>query len=535
MKNFNIYFLLIFSVAILLGGCEDFLETDMLSGTSEENYYEDADDAATALVGCYDGLQRVWASGVSFPVLSSVLSDNCFGGTGASDGYSYQMLDEFDPTRSPSSVNVFEDNWSAYYTAIYRCNVLLQEMDDIDWGDDEDLRYEYEAETKFIRAFCYFDMIRMFGNIPLLEEPTTDNLPQADPDSVYMLIASDLTYAIENLDSDAWSQSWADDNDGRVTKWAAESLMGRVFLYYTGYYSQSTLPTQTGEVTQSQALEYLEDVITNSGHSLLDDYATLWPAASVDDYAGEGNAETIFSIKYTYTSDYDGNVDGNQWMVMYGMRGINSYPYGQGWGAATVLKSFWNTFDDEDTRKVASIISVDDEGIEDLDISGQREYTGYYVKKYSPMSDESGNSLAVNLGGLNFQIGQYQDFVAIRYADVLLMAAELGSGSAQDYFNQVRQRAYGDNYVQKTMSQSLLREERRLEFAFEGIRFWDLLRYGLSDADAAISVSGIEVYNGGTATTKSITFDTEMEGLQQIPQTEITLSGGLLQQNTGWE
>lgn len=532
MKTFNSYFLLI--VAVFLGSCENFLETDMLSGTSEDNYYSSESDFSTALVGCYDGLQRVWASGVSFPVLSSVLSDNCFGGTGASDDYSYQMLDEFDATRAPSSVNTFEDNWSAYYTAIYRCNVFISKLDNIDWGDDIDTRNEYEGEARFIRAFCYFDMARMFGHIPLTEVATTDNLPQAEPDSVYALIATDLTYAIENLDADAWTQTWADSNDGRATKWAAESLMARVFLYYTGYYSMSSLPTQTGEVTQAQALEYLEDVITNSGHSLLSDYTTLWPAASVDDYAGEGNAETIFSIKYTYTSNYSGNVDGNQWMVMYGMRGLNSYPYGQGWGAATVLKSFWNYFDDDDARKVASIISVSDEDIEGLDITGQREYTGYYVKKYSPMSDESGNSEAVDAGGVNFQIGQYQDFVTMRYADVLLMAAELGSSNAQDYFNQVRERAWGDNYSAVTLTSDALKEERRLEFAFEGIRYWDLLRYGMDEASSAIDVSDITVYNGGIETSKSVTFDTDMEGLQQIPQTEITLSGGVLVQNTDW-
>lgn len=533
MKNIKIYILSGIALFASVSCGDDFLDLQPLTEKTESNFYETKEDAAQAVIGVYDGLQRVWEDYPAFPFVSAVLSDNAFGGTGASDGFAAQMIDEFDKDRSSADLNLYQNLWADYYSAIYRANKYLQESPNVNWEGDTELQAQYESEVRFLRAFCYFDLVRLFGNIPLLEEPTTDNVPQADPADVYALIGSDLKFAADNLGANAYSTSWAASNDGRVTKWAAESLLGRVFLYYTGYYNQSALPTQDGSITNAQALQYLEDVIANSGHDLVPTFAGLWPAASLESYAGEGNIESIFSIKYTYTSDYNGNADGNHWMVMLGMRNTNSHPYGQGWGGATVTEDFYNTFSADDTRRNASIISIDEEGI-DIDISTQREYTGFYVKKYTPMADENGNSTAVNQGGVNFQIGQYQDFVSIRFADVLLMAAELGSPNAQQYYNRVRQRALGAAYAELPLTPERLKTERRLELAFEGIRYWDLLRYGLDEAAAAINVSGVEVMSAGQPVSKSITFDASMKGLQQIPYNQISLSNGTLQQNTGW-
>lgn len=523
----------------ILGACsESFLDSDPLTERTDVNFYKTTGDAWTALVGCYDGLQRVWGGGISFPVASEVFSDNCFGGTGAGDGYGYQMIDEFDKDRSASDRNLFENNWSDYYAAIFRVNMLLSKMDQIDWGGDEALRQRYESEAKFIRGFLYFDLVRLFGNIPLLEVPTKDNIPQADPHDVYKLIADDLKFAADNLTGISYSAMPVADH-GRVTKWAAEALLARVYLYYTGYYER---PDLVGVVTSQQALAYLEDVITNSGHSLVGDFADLWPAAAPEGYAGEDNKETIFAIKYTYTSDYDDNasdnipapLDGNHWLVMNGLREQSSFPYGNGWGGATVNPKLWNAYAANDTRKTASIISIEDEDIDFQKVDKQREYTGYYIKKYTPMCDEAGNSLAVKLGGVNFMIGQYQDFVSIRYSDVLLMAAELGSTNAQTYFDEVRRRAYGAAFTQVPVSQSAIMNERRLEFAFEGIRYWDLLRQGLDVAAQAINETGVTVLNAGNPETKTIVFNTTTKGLQQIPYNQITLSDNVLKQNPGW-
>lgn len=518
-------------VSVMSSCGDNFLDTEPLSTLTESNFYKTPEDAYDALVGCYDGLQRVWSDGPSFPVASEVLSDNAFGGTGNSDGYGYQMLDEFDKARSPSDQDIFESSWAAYYEAIYRCNVLIGKLDQIEWGNDEDLRVTYESEARFLRAYLYFDMVRLWGNIPLLTEPSKENLPQSDPEAVYVVIAEDLKFAADNLASVSYTAQSA-DTYGRITKWAAESLLARVYLYYTGYYGKGDL---AGVVTGAQALAYLEDVIANSGHGLLENYAELWPAASLEDYAGEDNKETVFAIKYTYTSDYDGNGDGNQWMVMYGMREQYSYPYGNGWGGGTVNPALWNAFSSTDTRRTASIISIAAESVNFTNQAKQREYTGYYNKKYTPMVDEEGNSIAVVNGGVNFMIGQFEDYVSIRYADVLLMAAELGSPNAQDYFDDVRERAYQGDFTSLAVSQANILEERRLEFSLEGIRYWDLLRQGVDVAASTIAET-TQVMNGGVNTTKTISAEkiqTTM-GLQQIPYSQITLSSDVLKQNEGW-
>lgn len=522
--------------SILLGSCtKGFLDTEPITELTDENFYRTPDDAYKALVGCYDGLQLIWSDGISLPIAAEVLSDNCFGGTGNADGFGYQMLDEFDRLRSPADQNLFGANWENYYKAVYRCNVLLSKLDGIAWENEADNRSIYEAETRFIRAYLYFDMVRLWGHIPLLTEPSSENIPQADPVEVYQTIANDLTFAIENLAATPYT-SQASATYGRVTKWAAESLMGRVFLYYTGYYKQNDL---VGLVDRTKALNYLEDVINNGGFTLVENFAYLWPT-SLENYVGEDNKETVFAIKYTYTSTYGdaenpGNIDGNQWLVMYGIREQWSFPYGNGWGGATVNPKLWNAYNANDSRRAASIIAINEEGINFTNQSKQREYTGYYNKKYTPLVDENGNSIAVEKGGVDFQIGQFQDYVSIRYADVLLMAAELGSANAQSYFDAVRQRALGESFTSQAINQQRIMNERRLEFALEGIRYWDLLRQGLDQAANTIA-ENTNVLNGGQEASKTISASkiSETKGLQQIPYNQITLANGVLVQNSGW-
>ncbi|MCP2028197.1 hypothetical protein L1276_003365 [Flavobacterium sp. HSC-32F16] len=520
-------YLYIFCLSLLsLGSCS--LETEPLTQQTDTNFYKTTDDAYTALVGCYDGMQvATGASGKGVPVTSEIMSDDCFGGTGNSDKYDYAAIDEFDISRAPSEIDMYNDNWIAYYKALYRCNVLLSKLDQIDWKGDTALRNTYESETKFIRAYLYFEMVRLWGNIPLLTAPSTENVPQAAPEEVYKVIAQDLVFASENLPSSAYTATVS----GRVTKWAAKSLLGRVYLYYTGYYGKTDL---AGVVTRAQALAHIEDVVALSGHGLLDDFSTLWPAASVEKYAGENNKEIVFSIKYTYTSDYDGNTDSNHWLVMFGMREFSSYPYGRGWGV-TVNSKLWNAYAANDTRRTASIIGITEEKIPFDKINNQREYTGYYNKKYSPMVDKDGKDLPLTLGSQFWDIGQFQDYVVLRYADVLLMAAELGSGNAQAYFDQVRQRAYKTGYTPLPVTADNIIAERHLEFALEGIRYWDLLRQGISKASSTIAES-TTLLNGGTQTAKTISAGNiqKTKGLQQIPNTQITLSNGVLKQNEGW-
>src|SRR3989337_1326926 len=198
MKNIKITILAFLLLAA--GACKkSFLDTEDVTTATEQNFYKTPEDAFKAFVGCYCGLQRVWSDSIALPVAAEVMADNTFGGTGNSDGLGYQMMDEFDKTRSPSDQDMFGANWVLYYKAAYRCNMLLGKMDQIEWNGQETLRKTYESETRFLRAYLYFDMVRLWGNIPLVTVPTAENVPQDSPDDVYKLIAEDLEFAAQNL------------------------------------------------------------------------------------------------------------------------------------------------------------------------------------------------------------------------------------------------------------------------------------------------------------------------------------------------
>ena len=224
MKNLKLYIPVIALLSVV--ACKkSFLDTEDVRTATEQNFYKTPNDAWQALVGVYDGLQRAGSSGFGLAVVATeVMSDNAFGATGNADGFGFQMMDEFDKLRSPSDQNMFGDNWNVYYKGIYRANMLLTHLDQVDWTGNTSLRKVYESEAKFIRANLYFDMVRFWGNIPLLTNPTTENVPQANPDEVYKLITDDLKFAAANLPSTSYS---AQDpaTYGRVTKWAAEALL----------------------------------------------------------------------------------------------------------------------------------------------------------------------------------------------------------------------------------------------------------------------------------------------------------------------
>lgn len=223
-------------------------------------------------------------------------------------------------------------------------------------------------------------MVRMWGNIPLFTEPVNENRPQSDPDEVYNVIFSDLLYAVNNIPASAYPKSAAASNDGHITKYAASALLARVYLFYTGYYGKEP---QVEGVTKSTVLQGLEDFIAvaeSEGYGLVDEFKNLWPAASTtwalnkstgdyeqtSTYAGDGNKEVVLAQKFNYTQDYNGNNDGNRWLVNMGLRNyLGHAPYGRGWGGCTVNPKMWTSYGTGDERREASIINLVSEGISD--------------------------------------------------------------------------------------------------------------------------------------------------------------------------
>ena len=528
---------------------ESFLDTSSKTESNTGTFYSTEGDAYRALIGCYDGWRQTnSAPGVGFYIASEVMSAECFGGTGIGDGRGYQAIDRFDIAQSPADLNLYETDWIRYYAGIYRCNELISREEQIAWKESDSKRGEYLGQAHAIRALLYFDMVRLWGSIPLLTEPTSENVPQSDPSEVFAVIVSDLKYAAENIPATSGAF------DGHITKYAAEALLARVYLYYNGYYGSEP----TG-LTKAEALAAVEDVISSGNFSLVPEFKNLWrPAAGVytdksadvataDDfikltgtYAGDDNPEVVLSMKFTSTQDYNGNNDGNRWLVMMGVRTLNSStkPFGYGWGSCTVNPAFYNSFLNGDLRRDASIVNLATDGYDVAEqAKDQREQTGYTVKKYTPMCYSDGtcsNSSLEHTQG--FQEGQYQDYVIVRYADVLLMAAELGSSNALNYFNLVRDRAFGDNNHRVTnLTQDVIMQERRWEFAFESINYWDLLRQGVDKAAQELTLN-LDVVSGGISDNITITADRvrATKGMSQIPYNQIVLSNNVLKQNAGW-
>jgi hypothetical protein len=546
----------------------DFLEVSSKTEGTTGNFYSNEAAANRALIGCYDGWQRTVSDGPTFAFhyLSELLSDECFGGTGANDARNSAVVDRFDMNEDNSQENLHNQLWIAYYQAIYRVNELLSKTEGISWSSEK-VKGQLLGEARAMRGILYFDLVRVFENVPLLTAPTTENVAQAPVDDVYALIFDDLKFAAENIPADAYPKSSSSTNDGRLTCYAAKAMIARAYLFYTGVYGKEP----TG-MTKAEALQGLEDIVNSGEYDLVPLYKNLWYCAStkwegsdqagwkeVSTYAGEDNVENILTMKFNYTSDYNGNAGGNNAIQMFSVRGGTfKAPYGQGWGGATVPGNFYESFPAGDQRRDASIIDLAGEGIEATDayqkaILDQREYTGYFNKKYTARSgyhqSESGSwNLTHYWDGLmagDFQISQPIGYTLIRYADVLLMAAELGSSNAQDYLNKVHNRAYATENADGSISapktsievtKANIMEERRLEFAFEGIRYWDLLRQGVDVAADAIVASGMKVLNGGIEGQVSYQRSniTSKRGFQQIPQTQITLSNHVLKQNAGW-
>lgn len=508
---------------------KSFLELTPVDSKTTAVFYKTPDDAFQALVAAYnilnlDGYGNIWLT-------SEIASDDCAGGGGTADNGPRQW------DRNINYNNLNSNAWSKYYKGIYRVNVFLQNVDGCNFGNNTTLKDRYIGEAHFLRAYYYFDLVRMFGNVVLLDKPiegTDYKIPQSSADSVYSLIVSDLKIATSNLSASAVKFDVIPATEyGRATKWAAESLLARVFLYYSGYYNK---PDVLGQFSKTDAITALNDVIQNSGYGLVSDYASLWRASSVSRnkvFAGQNNREGVFVIQFTNQGlgNWSQN-NGNRTQVMIGLRGSASGIYNTGWGMGPISNSLVNSYDVADSnRKKATIISIEDEGLSYTKASDQFQYTGYFWKKYTPLT---GASAPENNGG-DFQIDQFDNYPVIRYADVLLMAAELNLstnlGTAQNYYNAVRDRAFGDASHRKTLTGdvagfNLIMNERRFEFALEGLRYWDLLRQGVSVAKAAIDVPGSDEF--------AVNFRVITNGLFAIPETQIGLSNGTLVQNPGW-
>ena len=558
---------IIFAVATLLitGSCNDFLSTEDLTKKDNSNFPRTEKDASKSLTGCYAMLRNMTDDneGQNIFIVSEVLSDDRFGGGGPDDRYA-QALDHL----KKSSDNMFSDLWKINYKGIYRSNMLLESLPQISFNSQQS-HDQVEGEARFLRAYFYFNLMKTFGHIPLITTSQSGNEPQAEPEKVYAQIATDLRKAIDLL-PDTKADVAPDTQLGHATRWAAEGMLARVFLFYTGYYQKEAPPTIDGSLSKVDVAALLKDCIDHSGHKLMPDFRNLWPysnpytapdypyAASnhLDWYGEDGaNLETMFMIKYSSKAVWDdSNAHRNNQVDLYfSPRETdgsveNNFPLGIGWGFGPISPAMindWQTAEPTDLRRKASVFDVSDEAPNYVwGADKQYNETGLWQKKYCAINvkvtDASGNVSYENYSrklypGIDpdYQLNNIQDIVVLRFADILLMYSELTH--TVDGINAVRARAglapitaYSDN---------ALRNERRWELAFEGLRWYDLLRWHIA-GNALARQNGVSMQDNLEQKTMDMSDIrqrvADTGGFLQIPQSQIDLSNGVLKQNPGW-
>lgn len=443
---------------------KEFLEVDPEGTSLEENYYKTAEEAYSGLVAVYDVIGKQ-AKGFEnmIALLNSGSDDHYCGGGSSSDGSQLQVFSNYTISES----TIAESYWDDFYQGIFRANTLLTKLPDVDM--DESLKARYTAETKALRAIYYFELVRLFENIPLITTPlATDeyyNVVQADPSEVYTQIEMDLSEAIPDLPITLDLANEA----GRITKGAAKAVLGKVYLY---------------EGKNTEAAEQFADVngtpgsTSDYGYKLLDNFSELW------DVDNTYNSESILEVAYTDQSNADwgnwgwGDDEGNSLNVMVGPRGYvrtsgsTAPDYAAGWGFNIITQSLYDAMngDPRFDSTIEDLQSYVDAGEVELEESYQ--YTGYYLKKFMPLNSD------VSTGGGASVLNYKQHTYMIRLADTYLMEAEAlgGSGTrAQALLDAVRARV---GLPSIPVSTDAIFNERRLELAGEGHRWYDLVRTG---------------------------------------------------------
>ena len=565
MNKMKINILALGVAALTMTGCsESFLDTTSKTELNSTSFYKTEVQAEYAVVGCYDGYQRTVSNG-NWPSLFQAvetMSDDCLGG-GGPDDRSDRLMDRFDRSYMPDQIDLFNGLWDDYYKAINRCNLLLASLDNIGWTSEE-ARKVVESEARAIRGLEYFDLVRMFERVPLLTASTTEVVPQSEPDAVYEQIVADLKFAADNMPEEQYADK--SNNLGRITKYAAAAMLARVYLFYDGVYNDNKGGAMPGGLTKEQALQYCEEVIKSQRYSLEPEFKNLWPAASTEastktegrksTYVEDSN-EIVWVVKFNNDQNWNNsNINGNKFIINLGLRNVTSFaPYGNGWGACPITPYANSLFRSGDSRSTATVIDCAAIGAYKEQITTDcMDYTGLVNKKYCPLIFTDGTSMPAaetTVDGGNMQTNQDQNWILIRYADVLLMAAELGSANAMQYFNQVRDRAFGAGVhdITTAPTREQIWNERRVEFMGEGVRYFDLRRQGLdafvaaqmgqANANGQTTGNPITIYNNKVPTTISSTYVENnirtKRGFFQIPNSQITLSGHVYKQNAGWE
>jgi starch-binding outer membrane protein, SusD/RagB family len=460
-KSFTYPMLVIAGASLLFLSCgKSFLNVQPKGELLESNFYKTPADAYGALTAAYAPLaMEVGGSDNTYTDPLGGLnsgSDECYAGGGSStDMNVWQVWNSY--TMS-GAVGPQAGYWDRSYTGIYRANLLLSKIDGIS-GLDAATKSRYVAEAKWLRAYYYFWLVRLFKNVVLSTTAiaTADIYTQVQvgPDSVYAQIEKDLKEAIPNLPS-----SIASTENGRVSKGAGNALLGKVIMY------------ENNNSRMAEAAGYLEQVNSSGAYSLLPHYADVFNPAN------KFNSESVFEIYHTAAQAAGWgnwpNFDGNVYIQMTGPRSYSGPTYNSGWSFNPIIPAF-ATLLHGDPRYLATVLDADSiTAATGGSYSGGYANTGKFLNKFAPLKIYTPSAGDPSLNYPN-------DYIEIRLADTYLLEAEAlvrGGGDvskAQHYLDAVRARV-GLASVPATLDN--IYYERRLELATEGHRWFDLVRTG---------------------------------------------------------
>ena len=474
--------------AIAFQSCKkSFLNVDPAQNTAATQFFKTQDDATKAVSAMYANMHEY--NNIAFPsiAIESMGSDDAEKGSSATDATYMNSYHNFTVTAGEGQLQGF---YKGQYQTINLANQILTNVPGITM--DDALKTRYLAEAKFIRAYCYFRLVRAYGDVPLRltlpKNATEYNLPRTPKAQVWAAIETDLTDAAAAL-----PQTYGSADIGRITKGAALSLHAKVALYLKKWTDVVTYTTQ----------------VMGMGYSLYPDYEQMFRTTH------KNNQESIFEIQCNLIPN-NPDASNSQYSQVQGVRGST----GGGWGFNVPTANLAAAFEAGDPRRNATIIFRGETTPEGDVIPADGDNPMYNQKSYVPFS------LYVS----GFNEGCQQNKIVIRYADVLLMNAEanneLGnSAAALGPLEQVRARARGSNAailpkVTTTVQADLriaIYNERRVEFAMEFDRYFDVIRQGRGAA-----VFGSRGWKAGK------------NEVWPIPQNEIDISGGALTQNPGY-
>jgi len=455
----------------LVGACKRELNVNQQGRITLDSYYKTPGDAYNALVSIYDrfGFQT---GGLydKLSIFDAGSDDQLAGGGGPTDINDLQMMQLYTYSAQSGPQGYL---WSRSYSGIYRANVLLQHIDGCKL--DAGTKARYIAETKAMRGAFYFDLVNFFKNVPLL----TGTLPvdslydvvQANPADVWAYAEKDLLDAIPNLPTTIGN---VHSEGGRLTQGSAKAILGKMYLYEKKW---DLAAQQLADVNGTMSGTSFS---SQYGYKLLANYGDLW--LSKNKFNSEAVVEFVHSALSNGGWSDAGASDGNLICITTGPRGYSQKvatapDYFSGYSFLVFTKDFATKVMYGDPRYNATIANLDS-----LKAAGAAAYTagynnsGYFLGKYiGRVADKAAATPELNFG---------QDEYEIRLADCYLMEAEalMNSGQSVDpgsraynLFNAVRARV---GLAATSLTQDNLEKERRLEFAGEGQRWPDLVRWG---------------------------------------------------------